>query len=119
MNMINGSTLIDQDRFLTLLLAGLRHQDPLQPVDNNQFLGQLTQFANLQAMQNLNTNFEQMLRLQQLTQGASLLGKRVQYLGDGNLAVGRVAGVVVDRGKILLDLGGSRIALDAVQSFSD
>jgi hypothetical protein len=54
-----------------------------------------------------------------LTQGASLLGKRVQYLGDGNLAVGRVAGVVVDRGKILLDLGGSRIALDAVQSLSD
>jgi flagellar basal-body rod modification protein FlgD len=119
MNATTPAALIDQDKFLDLLLAGLRYQDPMQPVDNNQFLGQLTQFANLQAMQNLNANFDQLLRLQQLTQGANLLGKTVHYVIQGELAAGLVRGVSVENGKVLLDVGSNRIALDAVRSLRD
>ncbi len=109
---------IDQEKFLALLLANLRYQDPMQPVNNHEFLNQLTQFANLQAMQSLNASFDQMLRLQQLTQGASLLGKTVTFLTNGMLSMGRVSGIAVENGKILLDLGGRRIGLDAVRSLS-
>lgn len=110
---------LDQERFLSLLLASLRNQDPMEPVDNHQFLNQLTQFANLQAMQSLNASFDQMLRLQQLTQGASLLGKNVRFFVDGLLSVGRVSGVAVENGKILLDVGERRIGLEAVRSLSE
>lgn len=114
-----SSGILDQEKFLALLLASLRHQDPMQPVDNHQFLNQMTQFANLQAMQSLNASFEQMLRLQQLTQGASLLGKNVRFVVDGMLSMGRVSGLAVEDGKILLDVGGRRIGLDAVRSLSE
>lgn len=44
---------VNKNMFLQLLVAQLRHQDPMQPSDGTQFIGQLAQFQQLE--QSMNT----------------------------------------------------------------
>ena len=59
-----------RDDFMQLLVTQLRNQDPLEPVAQHEFLGQLAQFSTLEGIEKLNANFEDMLKLQTLAQGA-------------------------------------------------
>jgi flagellar basal-body rod modification protein FlgD len=75
----------DLNRFLTLLVSQLQHQDPLEPLDANQFTSQLVQFASVEQQIYQNANLEKLLAAQQNTQLASTvdyLGKQVE--ADGN-----------------------------------
>ncbi|MDE6852720.1 MAG: hypothetical protein K2J67_09585 [Lachnospiraceae bacterium] len=47
-----GSTLGKED-FLQLLITQMQYQDPLDPADNTEYVAQLAQFSELEAMQNL------------------------------------------------------------------
>jgi hypothetical protein len=48
---------LDRNAFLNLLVTQLRHQDPMNPMDDREFIAQLAQFSSLEQMQNLNTTF--------------------------------------------------------------
>jgi flagellar basal-body rod modification protein FlgD len=65
------------NRFLTLLITQLQHQDPLQPMDANEFTQQLVQFASVEQQIYQNANLEKMLALQKGTQASNL----VNYIG--------------------------------------
>lgn len=67
----------DLDQFMNLLVTQLQHQDPLDPMDPNEFTSQLVEFASVEQQIQSNSNLEQMLDLQQ----TSLLGTVVGYIG--------------------------------------
>ena len=67
----------DLDQFMNLLVTQLQNQDPLDPMDPNEFTSQLVQFASVEQQIAANSNLEQMLDLQQ----TSLLGTVVGYIG--------------------------------------
>ena len=67
----------DLDQFMNLLVTQLQNQDPLDPMDPNEFTSQLVQFASVEQQIQSNANLEQMLELQQ----TSLLGTVVGYIG--------------------------------------
>lgn len=67
----------DLDQFMNLLVTQLQHQDPLDPMDPNEFTSQLVQFASVEQQIQSNANLEKMLELQQ----TSLLGTVVGYIG--------------------------------------
>ena len=71
---------LDEDftRFMTLLITQLQNQDPLDPMDANEFTSQLVQFANVEQQIEQNANLEKLLDLQQTSQVASM----VNYLGN-------------------------------------
>jgi flagellar basal-body rod modification protein FlgD len=48
--------LANETTFLTLLVAQLQNQDPLNPADSTQFVTQLAQFSQLEDLQNINQN---------------------------------------------------------------
>jgi flagellar basal-body rod modification protein FlgD len=48
------STKVDKDEFLKLLVAQLKNQDPMNPVDNQQFLTQLATFSSLEQLISIN-----------------------------------------------------------------
>ena len=67
----------DLNRFLTLLVTQLQNQDPLDPLDANEFTQQLVQFANVEQQIYQNSHLENLVELQQGSQISSL----VNYLG--------------------------------------
>jgi flagellar basal-body rod modification protein FlgD len=44
---------VDKNMFLQLLVAQLRNQDPMNPSDSSQFVGQLAQFQQLENSENM------------------------------------------------------------------
>ena len=77
---------LDKDAFMQLLVAQMRNQDPMAPVDNQEFIAQLAQFSSLEEMQGVNENLVALALLQesnallnQLTSSSDLIGKRVVY----------------------------------------
>ncbi|MCL2223876.1 MAG: hypothetical protein FWB96_02785 [Defluviitaleaceae bacterium] len=74
-NQINWATTtrepnqdLDRTAFLNLLITQLRHQDPLNPMDDRDFIAQMAQFSALEQMMNLNSTFER-------TQAFGMIGK--------------------------------------------
>jgi flagellar basal-body rod modification protein FlgD len=79
------NTTLGKDDFLKLLITQLRNQDPLNPLDQNQFLAQTAQFTTLEKFQNMETDLEDLKKLQQtstFSQAASLLGKTATSAGN-------------------------------------
>jgi flagellar basal-body rod modification protein FlgD len=70
------------DRFLTLLVAQLKNQDPLNPLDNAQVTSQMAQISTVQGIDKLNGTMGAMLNQIQVMQAGALAGKDVMI--DGN-----------------------------------
>jgi flagellar basal-body rod modification protein FlgD len=60
--------------FLTLLTTQLQNQNPLDPLDTNQFTQQLVQFASVEQQMNMNTQLQTLVALQQTAQNSQALG---------------------------------------------
>lgn len=114
----SGLSSIGQDQFLQLLIAQLQNQDPLDPVSNKDFIQQLATLNSVQGLQTLNASFSEMLKLQQLTQGADLIGKTVQYAltSGGATKTGSVSAVQVQNGSFVLQVGSDQVGLNQIQS---
>jgi flagellar basal-body rod modification protein FlgD len=61
------------DQFLVLLTAQLQHQDPLSPMETNEFTQQLVSFAGVEQAINTNKNLEELVTVQKSTQALGLL----------------------------------------------
>jgi flagellar basal-body rod modification protein FlgD len=85
------------NRFLTLLITQLQHQDPLQPMDANEFTQQLVQFASVEQQIYQNANLEKLLALQNATQASNL----INYIGSA---------VETEGNDLRLDEGGGAFA---------
>ncbi len=59
--------------FLTLLTTQLQNQDPLSPLDTNQFTQQLVEFASVEQQVNMNTNLQTLISMQQSTESLQAL----------------------------------------------
>jgi len=90
-----------QGRFLTLLTAQLKNQDPMNPLDNAQVTSQLAQISTVDGIERLNTMLSQIMEGQQSAealQTATLVGRGVLIPGKG-LALsdaGAVGGFVLE-----------------------
>jgi len=86
----NSSPAVElKQDFLKLLIAQLKNQNPMSPMDNTEFVSQLAQFSSLEQMTNVATAVQELrnsiiaLNSQSLiTQGAALIGKEVTGLVD-------------------------------------
>ena len=73
------------DTFLLLLTTQLQNQDPLDPLDTNQFTEQLVNFTSVEQQIKGNQLLEQMLAGQKnagLTTAISLIGSSIEYNGN-------------------------------------
>jgi flagellar basal-body rod modification protein FlgD len=84
-NLQNQAVDTGQDRFLTMLIAQLKNQDPLNPLDNAQLTSQLAQISTVQGIERLNTTLAALagsFQAGQSLQAAGLVGRQVLVTGD-------------------------------------
>lgn len=88
-----------KQQFLQLLMTQLKNQDPTAPFDSQKMLAQQAEFASLEQMQNLNTNFVTLMAMQNVSQGTNLIGKNVVATDNTGAAVsGQVTGIKFENG---------------------
>jgi flagellar basal-body rod modification protein FlgD len=103
-----------RDQYLKLMITQLQNQNPLEPTSQEDFLMQLSQFSILEGVDNLNLSFGQMLKVQELSQGAQLVGQTVQYKTDNGTARGIVQAAGIVDGALKLGIDGNEVSLDDV-----
>ncbi len=106
-----GPMALDRQAFLQLLVAQLRNQDPMNPVDNKEFVSQLAQLTSLEQMETLNRSIQVSQEMEALNQSLALLGRRVQYLSSDGQSTqsGVVEGVQISEGLPTLVVGGQPV----------
>ena len=104
--------VLGRDAFLKILVAQLKYQDPLNPMDDRDFIAQTAQFSTLDQMISLNETFAYFAQFQfeqALSQHAHMIGKHVQwsYITDDDVELsgeGKVTAVFFRNGELLAEL---------------
>lgn len=76
---------LGKNEFLELLVAQLNNQNPLEPQENGEFIGQLAQFSTVEGVEKLNSSMETILsgyQSSQALQASSLVGRKVIVPSD-------------------------------------
>ena len=106
--------------YLQLLTIQLQNQDPIDPVDQEGLINDLTQFSMLEGIENLNTTFADVLKIQELGQGANFVGKTVQYQDaeSGELRSGLATEMFTGSDGLSLLVDGNTLSINDVVGVS-
>jgi flagellar basal-body rod modification protein FlgD len=106
-NVANPKAQLGKDDFLKLLSSQLEYQDPMQPMDNNQFMGQMAQFTTLEQTTNMSSAMQKLATTSQFSQGVGLLGRTVDW-ADADAKTsgsGTVTSVSLQDGSVVVKVG--------------
>jgi flagellar basal-body rod modification protein FlgD len=98
------SSNIGIEDFLKILTSQLNNQDPLKPVDNQEFVAQIAQFATLEQSRQLNAKIDSLISVQSSTQSIGLLGRSVDFSQQGQTLSGKVTGLALASGQPILSV---------------
>jgi flagellar basal-body rod modification protein FlgD len=91
---------LGKDDFLKLLVAQLQHQDPMNPMQDSDFMGQMASFSTLEQITNMVVDNE-------ATSAIGLIGRTVTYMGTDKVShTGVVEKVTTTGGKPSLTVAG-------------
>lgn len=115
-----GNQILGKDDFLKILLAQLENQDPLNPMEDKDFIAQMASFSSLEQMMNIANLMQQWMQASSrdaLLRYSEWIGKTVHWQeGDATMSA-VVKSVTQKDGNIVLGLdNGSTIAADAVMT---
>ncbi|WP_240375312.1 flagellar hook assembly protein FlgD [Bacillus piscicola] len=75
--------MMGKDDFLKILIAQLSNQDPLNPMEDKEFIAQMAQFSSLEQMTNMNTALQRFVNAQEsgaLVQHSELIGQNITWI---------------------------------------
>jgi len=108
---------LGKDDFLNLLITQLTHQDPLDPIDDTEFIAQMAQFSTLEQITNVASSMDNLLKMARLS-AESYVGKEVIYYDEdkGTYLQSLVRSAIFDDDKVYLELNdGKYIPLEGVK----
>ena len=115
-----GSGALDKEAFLMLLVTQFQYQDPLNPMEDKEFVAQLAQFSALEQSMAMNSNLESLLALQyeqQALYAVSYIGKEILARGYGISVSDN--GRVVTSVEYALDAAAARGFINILDSNND
>jgi flagellar basal-body rod modification protein FlgD len=72
-------SILGKDDFLKLLVTQLKNQDPMNPVEDKDFMAQMAQFSSVEQLANMSKSLERMSTAGQATQSVSLIGRTITW----------------------------------------
>ena len=105
-----------KDMFLKLLVAQLKYQNPMEPVDSSQFMAQTAQFTMVEKLEAMAAQTDALVAGEQAQRAAGLLGRQVTYAdAQGALQTGVVTGTRLGSDGPVLLLGKTELPLNQVR----
>jgi len=100
--------ILGKDDFLKLFVTQLQHQDPMNPMEDSDFMGQMASFSSLEQITNLAAANDRIATSLSSTGAITLIGRTVTYT-DGNeqIHTGKVEKVTTTDGKPFLTVDGT------------
>ena len=110
---------LGKDAFLRLLIAELSNQDPLNPMEDREFIAQMATFSELEQMQNMNKTLDTMAEANKFS-AISYIGKAVAFSDDeGTQKVALVNHIWFDPNQgTILDTTEGEVPLEKVEGVS-
>lgn len=90
--------------FLKVLLTQLTYQDPLKPMDNQEFMAQMAQFTSVEQTQQLNNKLDTLITNQAALQSVGLIGRTVDVTTTGGSLSGTVSALSLSGAAPLLTI---------------
>jgi flagellar basal-body rod modification protein FlgD len=117
-----ASNALGKDAFLKILVTQMKNQNPLEPLKDTEFIGQMAQFSSLEQLTNINTAMTQFIGTQSnssLTDHADLIGNTVyweqQVNGKLESGEGTVKALSLKNGELQVELENDvKIPMDAI-----
>jgi len=102
----NGA--LGKDAFLKMFVAQLSHQDPMNPMNDSEFMGQMASFSTLEQVSNLAAANARIADSMSSTSAIGLIGRTVTYVdADDQVHTGKVEKVTTADGKPFLTVDGT------------
>lgn len=117
-NVREVKTQLGKDDFLKLLVTQLQYQDPLQPMDNTEFIAQTAQFTALEQMQNLNQTMTNAQAFGTIGKGV-FMNTKDEQTGQYEMIYGIVQSVEIVNGKPYLNLGDKSAPYEDITKVQD
>ncbi len=93
-------TTLDSTDFMDLMITQLQNQNPMEPMENTEYISQMAEFSALEQMQSMNTSINTMYAF-------GLMGKEVTVNNsDGTLTTGIVESVSMQNGSNFIEIEG-------------
>ena len=110
-----GNDGLGQDAFFKILITQLQNQDPLDPMEDREFISQMAEFSSLEKVEKIYGMLEQQFNVNQLAGQADLIGKEITADIEGVQLKGTVDGVKSKDEEIWVVLkNGSEIRMDNI-----
>jgi flagellar hook assembly protein FlgD len=107
---------LSREEFLKILVTELTHQNPLDPLDNSEFLQQLVNLQNLETMAMIADGMRAFGIFLKLTSASSLIGRSIRALSDsGEIIQGVVSRVILDGKDVKLVVGEEIISFGSLK----
>lgn len=101
---------LSREDFLKIMISEMTHQDPMNPVDNQDFLNQLVQLETLQATTALADGIARLMAMQQIGAASQMIGRNVRAAAaDGESIAGTVQKVVIQGGEASVVIDGRSV----------
>ncbi|MFI2856985.1 flagellar hook capping FlgD N-terminal domain-containing protein [Paenibacillus sp. JSM ZJ436] len=111
------TSTMGKDQFLSILIAQLRYQDPMQPMQDKEFIAQMAQFTSLEQLMNISSQLTDMR--QSLGSASGLIGQKVSWIavdqsGNSSVKSGIVDSILIRGGMHYASIGAAEIALEHI-----
>jgi flagellar basal-body rod modification protein FlgD len=111
----SDNSVVDSDTFLTLLVAEMQNQDPLEPTSNTEWVSQYATFTQVQQMSEMADSVD-LLRANELIGKDVIMKVTSSSTGDVTYARGKVEYVEVENGESILVIDGNKYSLSDLDS---
>lgn len=117
---LGQATQMGQD-FMTLLIAQLQAQDPMEPMTSSEFMAQLMQLQSLAETSEMNDSLTSLLEMNSRSSALALVGRTVEWqdAGTGEFGSGTVSRVELGGGEdCVLTVGGREMGMSDIVAVS-